>query len=380
MNDENKVTAFMNTFVLGASGGDVRLVEIFKRMSGVDLTIVAPEQGLAFIKERGLMARPVLTAKDDSNTNPLKSFPLRIIRAWSELRKNRDLGIVYGSSDLLPDTLPAVLLKRRAARYVQVVHHLIPMPHERQGGRINNTIAFLMQRISLCLIKMSADIIIVVSPLTKQSLIDMGFDEPRLFMNPNGVDPAYFNNIAPGPTRYDATFLGRLHASKGIYDAVHIWKEVCRDHPNSKLAIVGPGVSKIVQALEDEIRKEHMDDNIDVLGYLERDTAFQLIKSSKIFIFPSHEEGFGIAILEAMACGVPVVAWDLPVYKGIFQEGLMTTPLNDIKTFSRNVSALMDDERRRKRMGDDAKDLSTKYDWNKISSIEKEKITSLWPP
>jgi len=379
MSNETKITAFMNTYVLGASGGDVRFIETFKRMKGVNVTVVTPKQGLAFMKERGLTARSVLTVDDDSSTNPMLSYPVRILGAWNRLRKERDLGIIYGSSDLLPDTLPAVLLRRRGTRYVQVVHHLIPAPRERQGGLINNTIAYLMQRLSLHLVKMSADLVIVVSPLTEQNLIGMGFEESRLFMNPNGVDSVYFDSIAPGPIRYDATFLGRLHVSKGIYDAIRVWKEVCKDHPGAKLAMIGPGVPRVIQAMKDEIRKEHMEDNIDVLGYLERDSAFQLVKSSKVFIFPSHEEGFGIAILEAMACEVPVVAWDLPVYRDIFQKGLVATPLGDIQALSENVLGLLDDEGRRKRMGEDAKALSMNYDWNKISAIEEEKITSCPP-
>lgn len=374
---ENRITAFMNTFLFGASGGDVRFVEIFKRLNDVSVTVVTPEQGAAFLKEHGFAARLIITAKDDSRTAPLRSFPLRILGAWRELHGRRDLGMIYASSDLLPDALPAALLRRRGMRYVQVVHHLVPLPHQRQGGVMNNTIAYLMQRLSLYFIKKRADLVIAVSPLTKQSLLDRGFDGSRLFMNPNGIDSAYFDSVIPGPRGYDATFLGRLHATKGIFDAVHIWKEVCKAHPDARLAMIGPGAPKVVQALTEEIRKERMENNIEIRGYLERDAAFRLIKSSKMFIFPSHEEGFGIAILEAMACGVPVVAWNLPVYRDIFHDGMATIPLDDILSFSRNISAWMDDEEGRKRMGRNAKLLSRNYDWNKIASSEREMIMSL---
>ncbi|WP_019178598.1 glycosyltransferase family 4 protein [Methanomassiliicoccus luminyensis] len=376
MNDESKITALMNAYTFGVGGGDVRFVEIFKRFTNTSITVVTPEQGVAFINAHGLTAQALVTAPDDSGTSALWSYPLRTLRALGILSKKKDHGIIYASSDFLPDVLPAVVFRKRGMRYVQVVHHLIPKPHIRHGGMLNNIISYLMQRISLNLIKMSADLVIVVSPLTKRNLIDLGFNESKLFMNPNGMDPAYFDGVVPGPVKYDAAFLGRMHVSKGIFDAVKIWKEVCKTHPEAKLAIIGGGTSNVTRELMDEIQGQHMENNIDLMGYLDRDAAFQLIKSSKIFVFPSHEEGFGIAILEAMACGVPVVAWDLPVYRDIFHEGMLRAPMGDMGAFSRNVTALLDDERGRKKVGDSAKALSKSYNWEKISSSEREIITS----
>ena len=95
-----------------------------------------------------------------------------------------------------------------------------------------------------------------------------------------------------------------------------------------------------------------------------------MVKNCKVFVFPSHEEGWGIAICEAMACGLPVVAYDLPVYREIFKQGMVTVPLIDIKRFSEEVVNLLENDEKRRILGTKAKNQAKIYDWNSVAARE----------
>lgn len=61
-----------------------------------------------------------------------------------------------------------------------------------------------------------------------------------------------------------------------------------------------------------------MDNHITMLESVPDDYLYSLLKSSKVFVFPSHEEGWGIAVCEAMAAGLPIVAYDLAPFREFF--------------------------------------------------------------
>jgi glycosyltransferase involved in cell wall biosynthesis len=107
--------------------------------------------------------------------------------------------------------------------------------------------------------------------------------------------------------------------------------------------------------------------NIDLLGFLENDESFSIIKNSRVFLFPSHEEGFGIAVAEAMACGVPVISWNLPVYQEIFENFSVQLAENNLELFSQEVVDMLRDNDRRKKIADEAGGFIKKYDWNSIA-------------
>jgi glycosyltransferase involved in cell wall biosynthesis len=371
-----KVTAFLNAYTSGASGGDTRFVEVFKRIKGVDLTVVTPGQGVSFTEEGSLLAEYLVTSERDSESNVIFSYPTRALRAIA-LLSGRDLGVLYATSDFFPDVFPSFIMRRRGAQWVQLVHHLIPGPRKRDGGLARNTLSFVMQRLSLVLIKMRADTVVVVSEGVRMSLVDMGFEPSRVHVNPNGVDiPQHKGMSAKGPG-YDGVFLARLHRSKGVLDLVKIWRIVCDRHPDARLAIIGDGPEEVKKELTDLIVSSGIQDNVTLLGYLPKDQALGILGSSKVFLFPSHEEGFGIAALEAMACGLPVVGWDLDVYHDVFGTGgIVTVSMGDHHSFAREVDLLLTDEGVRGKVSKAAGLTAQRYDWRKIAEQELALLTS----
>jgi glycosyltransferase involved in cell wall biosynthesis len=372
-----KVISFLNSFT-GASGGDTRFVEIMKCLrekSAVDLMVVTCDLGRSFCEERGLKGIFKLTTHENKITNKANAIIFLFFkRILSSLRLNLKIDndtILYSAYQFLPDVFPVFILKRRKNMlWVQTLYHLVPSPKERDGSFLRNFFAFNEQKISFALIKRHADLIFVLNTVVKNQLVKLGFSENRIYVTGAGVDLSKIGQIQSiQGAHYDACFLGRLHPSKGVFDLPEIWKLVISRKKDAKLAIIYVGSKEMETILANLINKKNLISNISMLSISGKD-ALSVVKSSSIFIFPSHEEGWGIAICEAMACGLPVVAYDLPAYREIYKQGIVVVPLKDIKSFSNEVISLLEDDVKRNILAEKARLQVNEYDWETVSTRE----------
>lgn len=363
-----RVTAFLNAYSEGVSGGDACFIEIAKRQRDWDLTIVTSALGRDVCLERELDARFVILSRERTFRRPIPTYVGRTVRGFLRLQQERESEVYYATSDFLPDTLLARHLHKRNPNsvWVQKVFHLIPQ---------SRIISHHAQKASLRLILQSADRIIVDNSLLESELVRRGFDPDRIAINYPGIDSGYFARLPDALTkRYEAAFLARLVQSKGVFDLVAIWKRVVTRHPAARLAILGRGDPLMVEELQEQIHREGLSDRIDLLGYLSNDQAFATLKASRVFLFPSHEEGFGIAALEAIASGLPVVAYDLPVYSEIFPSGMLRVPIGDTANFADVTCQLLEDETRRESIVRAASELPQRFDWEQVAARETEEI------
>ena len=362
------------------SGGDKRFREIFKRMNEFEKIIITSKFGFDIYKKEMIKTKYFLTSTEKKQKNIFLSYFGRTIKS---LLLNLEISkgdILYSASDFFPDVFPAFVLKlkNKNVKWVQVVHHLYENPFKRKGKSfLVNLIGFLLQRASFTLIRRRADLTIVVNPIARQQLSKMGFNEKKIYVNYNGVNLKKIQSFQLSNKKYDCVFLGRLNVSKGIYDLVEIWKNLITKNPYARLAIIGRGDKQIEQKLKNKITKNKLEKNIDVLGYVEDVEAFGILKSSKIFVFPSYEEGFGIAILEAMACGLPVVAWNLPLYKKLFPKGIICVHMGNIEQYANEIRKLLMNSKLYEKISNDAVEVASRYDWDKIAQKELELIERL---
>lgn len=150
------------------------------------------------------------------------------------------------------------------------------------------------------------DVIIAVSKHTKDSLISSLKVKKNIYVVPNGIDLEFINDIKPSKETSDIIFAGRLLSHKNVDVLIQAIALVKKKIPNIKALIIGEGPEKLI--LENLVEKLHINENVKFLNFLkEQKDLYSLMKSSKIFTFPSTREGFGIAALEANACELPVI-------------------------------------------------------------------------
>jgi glycosyltransferase involved in cell wall biosynthesis len=369
--EDRRMIAFANCYLSrGKSGGDACFVKI-ARIMPFSKIVITSKFGAERFKGDGLEAEYLITTKARKIRNIYVVYLYRILRGMF-IRINVPPGsILYTTSEFLPDVIPSFCqkLRHRNAFWVQKIFHLVPA---------DRFVSSRAQCISLVLIRKFADLVIVDNRALRNELVKLGFDISKIEINTPGVDADYFANVKTCPNSpYDATCLARLHPSKGIFDLIEIWKRVCDKKPNARLAVIGGGSDKNKQALEDAIDKAGLGDAIHILGFLDDNEAFGIIKTGKVFVFPSHEEGFGMAVLEAMACGLPVVAWDLPVYEEHFSGAVSCVPMAQYDDFADKVIAYLDSVGNNEVSVERRKTIVARYDWRRIAQRELEQITRI---
>jgi len=318
-----KFIALLNAYSQGISGGDVCFINFAKKVSRKHhFTIITSKLGKKLCKENSVKGNFIISSYEHKFSSPIKTYILRTVQAIRKtINRSTKYDVIYSSSDFLPDVIPAIFLKYKNPKsiWVQKVFHIIPP---------SRTISHFSQKFSLFLIKQIADLVIFDNP-DLEELIKNRHKMNNTITIPPGIDLSIITKTKKTKSRYTAVFMGQLRESKGIFDLVPIWKEVVKKNPEATLGIIGKDINDNSEKIKQQINKESLHKNIKVLGYLEEDVARSLIKSSKVFILPSYEEGFGIVLLESMALGTQPIAYELPVYEVNFPSCIMTAPLGD---------------------------------------------------
>ncbi len=103
-------------------------------------------------------------------------------------------------------------------------------------------------------------------------------------------------------------FLGRIHPKKGLDLLLPAWAKLGSLRSGWELVIAGPDEQGYLARVREMARSLGLQEQIVFTGPVSGETKLSLLNSSELFVLPSHSEGFPMTILEAMACGVPVVA------------------------------------------------------------------------
>lgn len=369
------------------SGGEKSFFEVFRRWSkqGLDIEILTTKMGYDTCMSQKLSASyKILPFSFVDKFGVAGAYFSRTIIACFLTPKFKNNLIIYTETDIIPDIIPAIVTKlfNNNSKMICTIFHLVPHYSLRTGSKIVNFISYWAQAVSFEFIKRFADIIFVDNSLLKQELINKkGFSgslSEKIMVSHMGINKKYIDKIkSSGGKKYDGFFLGRLHVSKGIFDLVEIWNLVVKKNKRAKLALCGTATEEMLEEINRKIRGFGLENNIFYLGFLPTDEVFRNLKSSKIFVFPSHEEGWGIAVCEAMACGLPVVAYDLPVFKEVFPEGLVSIKMGDYHSFSQVILKLLSDKEKYDKLRSEAVKIALRYDWDDVAKRELAYLTNL---
>jgi glycosyltransferase involved in cell wall biosynthesis len=358
-----------------ARGGDYRTLRVLRNWSNEHrISLILPRLGYEFAKKLlpGLYSI-YLSSNEREETESTSAFVLAYLyrSIKSVLFTNEhDQDIIIASSHLLYDILPAIILRKKfKCKLVVYVHHIFHSYRAYEHG-MWISVSLLIEKISLFLCK-RADLIFVFNDEVKKDLIRKGFETPRILITGNGIEHEFIDSIKMKTHEFDGCYCGSLDKMKGVYDLLDVWEIVLRRSPKSKLVLIGEGPE--YEQLLRIIRKKGLEKNILLMGYLPEEQKISTMKSSKLFIFPSYEEGWGISITEAMACGLAVVCYDLEAYH-VFGNSIIKIEIANKQAMAKVVSDFLKDKSKLEEAALLAKEATKDMNWDNIASGELKEI------
>jgi len=179
------------------------------------------------------------------------------------------------------------------------------------------------------------------------------------------------NSNIPCDERHNAIFLGRFVPEKGIFDALKVWRKVVGFFPKATLALAGYADEVQISAVKNMIKEFNLSENVKVLGTVDEDKKFRLLRSSDLFLYLGRFESFPNVVAEAMAYGLPVVSYDVPYIRELFScPAVLRAPIGDIDSAAMLVCALIRDYEKRRKLSGQALEYVKRFDWNEIAKRE----------
>jgi glycosyltransferase involved in cell wall biosynthesis len=239
----------------------------------------------------------------------------------------------------------------------------------------------------------SADLVTAISRSVEQSLLDACVDSRKIRCVPNGVDVNRFEGLQrldarewlglPPDARIVAT-IGNFHPRKGQDHLIRAMALVAQREPRARLVVVGIGTERLRPLVEElglqrsvilagRVEVPFQGSGTDYEAEDRRDYVAALLRSSEVYVSAGvgeGAEGLSLAVLEALAAGVPVVATAISGNTDIIDDGQngLLVPPGDPRLLAERILMLITDSELRGRMSEQARCTGRRYGWREIAA------------
>ncbi len=213
-----------------------------------------------------------------------------------------------------------------------------------------------------------ADYISVPSSFVKNSFIRQGIHPDKIIVVNYGVDAAQFSPSKKNDDIFRVIFCGSITLRKGVQYLLQAFYEL--NLPNSELWLIGPVDTAVVSYF-----KKFFNDKVYLKGAFPQARLYELYSQGSVFCMPSIEEGLAMVILQAMACGLPVICSVNTGGPDAVREGLdgFVVPIRDVNALKEKISFMYENQNICKEMGISAYNrMKSNFTWDHYA----EKIVS----
>jgi glycosyltransferase involved in cell wall biosynthesis len=209
------------------------------------------------------------------------------------------------------------LVRSAGVPLIVTAHHTYAQQVERLPSQFWKRLFIPFERSTL----RRADKVICVSEDTQRAVVERyGIAREKTVVIPNGIDTAVFR---PQPdverTQKSVLFLSRLEKRKGVDFLLRAMRLVASEDKSVKLFIGGKG--SLAPTLKSYVAENGLSEQVEFLGFVPDVGLPSWYARVGCFVMPSVFEGFGIPVLEAMACGTPVIGTNVDGIRGLIDDG-----------------------------------------------------------
>lgn len=206
---------------------------------------------------------------------------------------------------------------------------------------------------------------------------------------PNGLEVEEYENLPEAGTfkaQYPQVgekkiilFLGRINFKKGLDILAQAYSTVAQSHDDVHLVIAGPDNDKFESKVRSWLKDWKVHDRTTFTGMLLGDDKLAAFQDADVFVLPSYSENFGISVVEAMACGVPVVVSDkVNIWEEVQAGGAGKVTPCEAPRFAEAMLELLDNPEAAQQMGENGKSLVREhFQWSSVALKAEEAYRSI---
>lgn len=174
-------------------------------------------------------------------------------------------------------------------------------------------------------------------------------------------------------------FFGRLNFKKGLDILVQAFARVARDRDDVHLVLAGPDNEGYGEKVRGWLHRNGVLNRATFTGMLTGEDKLAVLRDADIFVLPSYTENFGISVVEAMACGLPVVISDkVNIWREVEASGAGRVAPCDADRFAEMMLDLLDNPEEAKRIGEKGKALvKERYQWSSVALAMEDVYRSI---
>jgi glycosyltransferase involved in cell wall biosynthesis len=310
-------------------------------------------------------------------------FPAYFLRMasahWARIPR---YDLIYASTQLIVEVYAArVLARRQNAAFVAKIHHVLANQHGRKS--FFDRLFLASERLTTRWLNREADLVFCGTELVARDFHalerDLGLTPRPTTQIGYGIDLAPFRELEMENVgkSHDLVLLGRMHELKGIFELPQVWQGVLKERPGAKLVVIGEGPHR--PRLEALFREQGMQHSARFTGGIGEAEKNRLVAGSKVGLSLSYEEGWGLSINEFLAAGLPVVAYDLPIFAQVFPGQLDLVPMHDASAAAKRIVRLLEDESLRREKAQRGREFIQRYDFREVAKAELGPLLGLRP-
>lgn len=352
-----------------AGGAEVHLHEIFKRIAaaGHQVTLLCCHYPHAS-HEAEMDGMRIIRRGGRSFFNYLAPFLYR------QLAQTERFDIVFDDINKIPFFTPGFV----SEPIIGIVHHLfgksifkeVAWPAAFYVYGVEKFIPRVYRRTPL----------MVVSPSTKSELVALGMNASQLEIIYNGVETNRFRPaVAPKHPTPLIGYMGRIKRYKSVEQVLQAFRIVRQTLPDAELLIVGGG--DYLSPLQKYAAQLQLTDHVRFTGFVNEADKIRYLNQMWVCVNPSPKEGWGVSVIEANACGTPVIAADSPGLRDsvIHAQTGWLYPYGDIPQLALNLVQILQNREQREKLSQNAVSWAHNFTWEKAATqtlalIEKHVI------
>lgn len=354
-----------------AGGAETHLHEIFSRVAAAGHSVT-----LYCSHFEGAAKEEILDGMKIIREGQRNTFNFHVpIRYWRDFR-HQQFDIIIDDINKIPFYTPLYVREPTLA----IAHHLFGKSIFTEAGLIAGTYVFGSETLLPHIYRKTR--FAAVSESTKSELIEKGIPNENVVVIPNCINQEQFPfAVVRNPeTPPIITYFGRLKRYKSVHHLLEAFALVSKEFPTARLRIMGKGDAEPeLHSLAKRLGLlSEMSPAIEFLGFVAEQDKARLLGESYCVVNPSMKEGWGIINIEANACGVPVIAANVPGLRDAVQHNVsgLLYEYGNVEELASVLRQILQNNELHRRLQIGALTFARQFDWHFSTQVMIDEMQS----